>query len=66
LATIQVLEGEASPAHVAEVDAHLRRGLESLQEKYPRIAPALIGTKDDVDQALEVLDHAFAEVQERV
>jgi len=120
LATIQVMEEEASPAHVAEVGAHLRRGLESLQEKYPligdvrgmglmqgvemvrdrqtkepatqevahlfeatrkrrlligkgglygnvlRIAPPLIATRDDVDQALEILDHAFAEVQETV
>jgi 4-aminobutyrate aminotransferase-like enzyme len=31
-----------------------------------RIAPPLIATKDDVDQALEILDHAFAEVQETV
>jgi len=120
LATIQVMEEEASPAHVAEVGAHLRRGLEWLQEKYPligdvrgmglmqgvemvrdrqtkepatqevahlfeatrerglligkgglygnvlRIAPPLIATRDDVDQALEILDHAFAEVQEAV
>jgi alanine-glyoxylate transaminase/(R)-3-amino-2-methylpropionate-pyruvate transaminase len=120
LATIQVMEEEASPAHVAEVGAHLRRGLEWLQEKYPligdvrgmglmqgvemvrdrqtkepatqevahlfeatrerglligkgglygnvlRIAPPLIATQDDVDQALEILDHAFAEVQETV
>jgi 4-aminobutyrate aminotransferase-like enzyme len=31
-----------------------------------RIAPPLIATQDDVDQALEILDHAFAEVQETV
>jgi 4-aminobutyrate aminotransferase len=118
LATIQVMEEEASPAHVEEVGAHLRRGLDALQEKYPligdvrglglmqgvemvrdrktkepatqevarlfeatrergliigkgglygnalRIAPPLVATKDDVDHALEILDLAFAEVQE--
>jgi 4-aminobutyrate aminotransferase-like enzyme len=31
-----------------------------------RIAPPLIATQDDVDQALEILDHAFAEVQETI
>jgi len=118
LATIQVMEEEASPAHVEEVGAHLRRGLEVLGDKYPligdvrgmglmqgiemvrdretkepatqevahlfeatrerglligkgglygnalRIAPPLVATKDDIDMALEILDHAFAEVQE--
>jgi 4-aminobutyrate aminotransferase len=118
LATIQVMEEEASPAHVEEVGAHLRRGLERLQEKYPligdvrgkglmqgvemvrdrrtrepatkeiahlfeatrerglligkggiygntvRLTPPLIASKNDVDQALEILDYAFAEVQE--
>jgi 4-aminobutyrate aminotransferase len=120
LATIQVMEEEASPAHVEAVGAHLRRGLEALQAKYPligdvrglglmqgvemvrdrqtkepaprevahlfeatrqrglligkgglygntlRISPPLIATQDDVDRALEILDYAFAEVQETV
>ena len=120
LATIQVMEEEASPAHVEEVGAHLRQGLEALGEKYPligdvrglgliqgvelvrdretkepaaqqvahlfestrgrglligkgglygnalRISPPLVATVDDVDQALEILDYAFAEVQETV
>ncbi|UCC89438.1 MAG: aspartate aminotransferase family protein [Anaerolineales bacterium] len=120
LATIQVMQEEASPTHVEEVGAHLRQGLEALQQKYPligdvrgmgliqgvemvldrqtkepatqqvahmfeatrergmligkggfygnalRISPPLVATKDDVDQALEILDHAFAEVQEAV
>ena len=120
LATIQVMEEEASPAHVEQVGAHLRRGLEALQARYPligevrgmglmqgvemvrdrkskepatkeiahlfeatrqrgllvgkgglygntlRITPPLIATKDDVDRALEILDHAFGEVQETV
>jgi len=120
LATIQVMEEEAPPAHVQEVGDHLRQGLERFKEKYPlvgdvrgmglmqgvelvrdretkepagkevahlfeatrqrglligkggmygnalRIAPPLIATKEDVDQALEILDHAFAEVQETV
>jgi alanine-glyoxylate transaminase/(R)-3-amino-2-methylpropionate-pyruvate transaminase len=118
LATIQVMEEEASPAHVEEVGAHLRRGLEALQDKYPligdvrgmglmqgvemvrdrqtkepatsevaqlfestrqrglligkgglygntlRISPPLTASRENVDQALEILDHAFAEVQE--
>ncbi len=120
LATVQVMEEEASPTHVAAVGAHLRHGLEALQDKYPiigdvrgmgliqgvevvrdrltkepatqqvvhlfeatrerglligkggiygnvlRIAPPLVAAKDDVDQALEILDYAFAEVQETV
>jgi 4-aminobutyrate aminotransferase len=120
LATIEVMEEEASPEHVEEVGNRLRQGLEALGEKYPligdvrgmglmqgvemvrdratkepavkevvhlfeatrqrglligkgglygnalRIAPPLIATKDDVDQALEILDYTFAEVQETV
>jgi alanine-glyoxylate transaminase/(R)-3-amino-2-methylpropionate-pyruvate transaminase len=120
LATIEVMEEEASPDHVEEVGTHLRQGLEALGEKYPligdvrgmglmqgvemvrdrgtkepatkevahlfeatrerglligkgglygnalRIAPPLVATKDDVDQALEILDYTFAEVQETV
>jgi 4-aminobutyrate aminotransferase-like enzyme len=31
-----------------------------------RIAPPLVATKDNVDQALEILDHALAEVQEGI
>lgn len=31
-----------------------------------RIAPPLAASKDDVDQALEILDHAFGEVQEAI
>jgi 4-aminobutyrate aminotransferase-like enzyme len=31
-----------------------------------RISPPLVATKDDVDQALEILDYTFAEVQEMV
>ena len=29
-----------------------------------RIAPPLIATKDHVDEAIDILDHAFAQVQE--
>lgn len=118
LATLEVMEEEANPQHVAEVGAHFRSGLERLQEKYPlvgevrgkglmqgvevvkdrqtkepatkevnalfeetrkrglligkgglygnalRLAPPLTATKDHVDEALEILDHAFAQVQE--
>ncbi len=118
LATIEVMEKEAIPRHVAEVGQHLRAGLETLQEKYPligevrgmgliqgvemvkdrqskepageevgylleetrqrglligkgglygnalRIAPPLVATKEHVEEALDILDHAFAQVQE--
>jgi alanine-glyoxylate transaminase/(R)-3-amino-2-methylpropionate-pyruvate transaminase len=118
LATIEVMETEASPQHIGEVGGLLRAGLEKLQEKYPligdvrglglmqgvelvkdrqtkepaaahvnalfeqtrgrglligkggmynnvlRIAPPLIATKEHVEEALNILDHAFAQVQE--
>ncbi len=120
LATIGVMEKEATPAHIGEVGRHLRAGLDKLYEKYPvigdvrgmglmqgiemvtdretkepatkaiahlfeetkqmglligkgglygnviRISPPLTATKDDVDAALEILDVAFARVQEGV
>ncbi len=119
LATIEVMEEEASPEHVAQMGALLRSGLEKLQETYPligdvrgkglmqgievvadrenkepspqavnelfeatkarglligkggmygnviRIAPPLTATEDHIAEALDILDHAFAEVQER-
>ncbi|MCB0166792.1 MAG: aminotransferase class III-fold pyridoxal phosphate-dependent enzyme, partial [Anaerolineae bacterium] len=37
LATIEVMEEEAHPAHVGQVGARLRQGLEQLQDKYPLI-----------------------------
>jgi 4-aminobutyrate aminotransferase len=118
LATLEVMEEEATPQHIAEVGDYLRAGLEKLQDKYPligdvrgmglmqgvemvkdrqtkepapeavvavfeqtrarglligkggmynnvlRIAPPLIATKEHVDEALNILDHAFAQVQE--
>jgi 4-aminobutyrate aminotransferase len=118
LATIEVMETEATPQHIAEVGDLLRAGLEKLQEKYPligdvrgmglmqgvelvkdrqtkepapeavvavfeqtrarglligkggmygnvlRIAPPLIATQEHVEEALNILDHAFAQVQE--
>ncbi|MCB0155168.1 MAG: aspartate aminotransferase family protein [Anaerolineae bacterium] len=118
LATIEVMEEEANPQHVAEVGTDLRAGLEKLWEKYPvigdvrgrglmqgvelvkdrqskepapnevgflfeesrkrglligkgglygnvlRIAPPLTATKENVAEALEILDYAFAQVQE--
>ena len=118
LATIEVMEKEANPLHVAEVGAHLRAGLDRFLERYPligdvrgkglmqgiemvadrkskepapkavamtfeetrtgglligkgglygnviRISPPLTATKDDVDQALEILDRALAAVHE--
>jgi alanine-glyoxylate transaminase/(R)-3-amino-2-methylpropionate-pyruvate transaminase len=118
LATIEVMETEATPQHVAEVGQRLRTGLEQLMADYPlvgdvrgkglmqgvelvtdrknkepatdaipllfeallrrglligkggifgtvlRIAPPLTATAEHVDEALEILDHGMAEVQE--
>lgn len=120
IGTIEEMQGKWGPARSAEVGAHLRAGLERLQEKYPligdvrgrglmqgiemvtdrqtkepavkeigalfevtrriglligkggyygnalRIAPPLTATKEHVDEALEKLDYAFAQVQEMV
>jgi 4-aminobutyrate aminotransferase len=118
LATIEVMEDEADPKHVAGVGARLRTGLEELWYKYPligdargkglmlgvelvsdrdtkepvtdavaaifeqtrarglligkgglynnvlRVAPPLTAADEHVDDALKILDHAFAQVQE--
>ena len=118
LATIEVMQTEATPEQTGAVGRHLRAGLEDLKEKYPligdvrgmglmqaaelvkdrqtkepaveetaylmdqtralgllvgkggmysnalRIAPPLIATQEHVDEALEILDHAFARTQE--
>ena len=118
LVTIEVMEEEADPQHVAGVGGRLRAGLEQLWNKYPligdvrgkglmqgvelvsdrdtkepavdavvqifeqtrarglligkgglysnvlRISPPLTATDEHVDEALEILDYAFAYVQE--
>ena len=118
LATLDVMEKEAHPQHVAEIGGLLRAGLETLGEKYPvigdvrgmglmqgiemvtdreskepatkainhlfeetrqmglligkgglygnvvRITPPLTATRQHVEEALDILDHAFARVQE--
>ncbi len=118
LGALEAMHEEAPPQQVAQVGAHLRAGLERLQEKYPligdvrgyglmqgvemvtdreskepavkqvgalfeitkqaglligkgglygntlRIAPPLTATVEHVDEALEKLDYAFAQVQE--
>ncbi|MCB0214476.1 MAG: aspartate aminotransferase family protein [Anaerolineae bacterium] len=118
LATIETMEEEANPAHVALVGKRLRDGLDKLGEKYPligdvrgmglmqgielvkdratkepapqevvalfeetrrrglligkgglygnviRIAPPLTATEAHIDEALHILDHAMATVQE--
>jgi 4-aminobutyrate aminotransferase len=118
LATIGVMEKEATPAHVAAVGGMLRAGLDRLAEKYPvigevrgmglmqgvelvvdrhskepapqavnhlfeetrqlglligkgglygnvvRISPALTAQQEHIAEALEILDIAFARVQE--
>jgi 4-aminobutyrate aminotransferase len=118
LATIETMEEEAHPEHVAQVGQRFRTGLEKLWDKYPligevrgkglmqgvemvkdqqtkepapqevnylfeetrqrglligkggyygnvlRISPPLTATEEHVDEALEILDHAFAQVQE--
>jgi alanine-glyoxylate transaminase / (R)-3-amino-2-methylpropionate-pyruvate transaminase len=120
LATIAVMEKEATPAHVGEMGRALRAGLERLAEKYPvigdvrgmglmqglelvtdrqskepapkavnhlfeetremglligkgglygnviRISPALTAGREHVEEALLILDHAFARVQEAI
>ncbi len=120
LATLEVMEEENLPQHVAEVGGYLRAGLERLWDKYPvigdvrgmglmqgvelvkdrktkepapdavnmlfeetkarglligkggaygnvvRISPPMTATKEQVDEALEILDHAFARVQEEM
>lgn len=120
LATIEVIEKEATPQHIGDLGRRLRHGLEKLQEKYPvigdvrgmglmqgielvtdrqtkepatkaiahlfeetkklglligkggffgnvvRVAPPLVASADEVDLALEMLDIAFARVQEGV
>jgi alanine-glyoxylate transaminase / (R)-3-amino-2-methylpropionate-pyruvate transaminase len=117
LATLEVIEQEANPAHSARMGAMLRAGLEKLQEKYPiigdvrgkglmqglelvkdrqskephtegikqlfeatrelglligkgglygnvvRISPPLTAQEEDVAQALDILDRAFARVR---
>ncbi|HJL70405.1 MAG TPA: aspartate aminotransferase family protein [Anaerolineales bacterium] len=118
LVTIEAIEEEADPQHVAGVGGRLRAGLEQLWNKYPligdvrgkglmqgvelvsdrdtkepavdavvqifeqtrtrglligkgglynnvlRIAPPLTATDEHVDEALGILDYAFAHVQE--
>lgn len=118
LATIEVMEEQAIPQHVAKVSQRFRTGLEKLWEKYPligevrglglmqgvemvkdrqskepapqevnhlfeetrqrglligkgglygnvlRISPPLTATEEHIDEGLEILDHAFAQVQE--
>ena len=120
LATIGVMEKEATPAHVAAVGGMLRAGLDGLAEKYPvigdvrgmglmqgvelvldrhskepapqavnhlfeetrqlglligkgglygnvvRISPALTAQEAHIAEALEILDIAFARVQEAI
>ena len=120
LATIEVMEEEATPQRTAEIGAYLRQGLEQLWHRYPligdvrgmglmqgvelvtdrqtkepapdqvnqlfeqtrqrglligkgglygnvlRIAPPLTATTEHVDEALNILDHALAQVQETV
>jgi alanine-glyoxylate transaminase / (R)-3-amino-2-methylpropionate-pyruvate transaminase len=118
LATLEVMEKEAHPQHVAKIGQLFREGLEALWTKYPvigdvrgmglmqgiemvtdreskepatkainhlfeetrqmglligkgglygnvvRISPPLTATRQHVEEALEILDHAFARVQE--
>jgi alanine-glyoxylate transaminase/(R)-3-amino-2-methylpropionate-pyruvate transaminase len=119
IATLEVLQEEGPPPHVAEIGVHIQKGFEALQDKYPlignirgmgcmqgvefvkdrarkepakeemtelfeatrkrglligsggtgnafRFTPPLITQKAHVEEALEILDHAIAEVQETV
>ena len=65
--------GDRTPnakATLALFEATKKRGLligkGGLYGNALRVAPPLVATVDDVDQALEILDFAFAEVQEMV
>jgi alanine-glyoxylate transaminase/(R)-3-amino-2-methylpropionate-pyruvate transaminase len=75
LATIQVMEEEASPAHVEEVGAHLRQGLQALQEKYPLIGDVrgmglmqgveLVRDRATKEPATKEIAHLFEAARER-
>ena len=74
LATIEVMEKEAHPQHVAEVGAHLRAGLERLQERYPVIGDVrgmglmqgieLVTDRQTKEPAPKAINHLFEETRQ--
>lgn len=74
LATIEVMEKEAHPQHVAEVGLYLRQGLEKLQEKYPVIGDVrgmglmqgieLVTDRQTKEPAPNAVNHLFEETRQ--
>jgi alanine-glyoxylate transaminase/(R)-3-amino-2-methylpropionate-pyruvate transaminase len=75
LATIEVMEEEASPDHVEEVGTHLRHGLEALGEKYPLIGNVrgmglmqgveMVRDRQTKEPALKEVAHLFEVTRKR-
>jgi 4-aminobutyrate aminotransferase len=75
LATIEVMEEEASPDHVEEVGTHLRQGLEALGEKYPLIGDVrgmglmqgveMVRDRQTKEPAIKQVAHLFEATRER-
>lgn len=73
LATIEVLEEEASPQHVESVGTHLRAGLERLREKYPAIGDVrgkglmqgveFVTDRETKEPTPEAVNHLFEETR---
>lgn len=75
LATIEVMEEEASPEHVEEVGTHLRHGLEALGEKYPLVGDVrgmglmqgveMVRDRQTKEPALKEVAHLFEATRKR-
>jgi len=75
LATIEVMEQEANPQHVAQVGSQLQAGLEKLGEKYPLIGDArgmglmqgveMVKDRESKEPATQAVNHLFEETRER-
>lgn len=75
LATLEVLKQEAPPSHVAEIGAHIRRGLLHLAAKYPIVGNVrglgcmqgmeLVRDPVTKEPAIEEMTELFEETRER-